>query len=114
MNGRAPNWPATGSQVEVRQKLKPNFSNDSADSRVSSTPMAMTMSSNAAANAPMLKRNPGSVERTEALKHIQRQFRACFCVVKSVLRAALLCGALGRGEGLRGAPGGRQAGRGGF
>ena len=40
MNGSAPNSPATGSQISVRQKLRPNFSIDSIDCRVSSNPMA--------------------------------------------------------------------------
>jgi hypothetical protein len=49
MNGSAPNSPATGSQFVVRQKLRPNFCSDSDDWLVSRTPIAMTMSSSAAA-----------------------------------------------------------------
>src|SRR6478672_6681195 len=64
MNGSAPNSPATGSQFVVRQNAKPNFCSDSDDWFVSSTPIATTMSSNAAAKTPMLTRNPGSLERT--------------------------------------------------
>ena len=40
MKGSAPNSPATGSHVLVRQKSKPNFWIDSHDCRASSTPMA--------------------------------------------------------------------------
>src|SRR5215208_2624368 len=64
MNGSAPNSPATGSQLLVRQKLKPNFCSDSEESFASVTPMPMTISSSAAANTPMPRRNPRSDERT--------------------------------------------------
>ena len=38
MNGSAPNSPETGSQVSVRQKLKPNFWIDSSDWRAQLEP----------------------------------------------------------------------------
>ena len=60
MNGSAPNSPATGSQVSVRQKLRPNFWIESIDCRVSSNPMAQTMSTRTSANAPVPMRNPRS------------------------------------------------------
>src|SRR3990167_10454956 len=61
MKGSAPNWPATGSQPSVRQKFSPNFSIDSIDCRVSSNPMAATMSTSSPANAPVPRRKPRSV-----------------------------------------------------
>ena len=42
MNGSAPNCPATGSQISVRQKFKPNFSIESIDWR-ELEPIAATM-----------------------------------------------------------------------
>ena len=64
MNGRAPNSPATGSHVVVRQKLRPNFSIDIIDWRASSTPIATTMTMRTSANAPVPSRNPRSFDRT--------------------------------------------------
>src|SRR5262245_36396296 len=78
MNGSAPNSPATGSQFVVRQKPKPNFCSDSDDSLVSRTPIAMTMSSSAAAKTPMLMRNPVSVERTRRLGYLDPAQRSLF------------------------------------
>src|SRR5260221_8171361 len=42
MNGKAPNCPATGSQTEVRQKLRPNARTESQESRVRRIAMAAT------------------------------------------------------------------------
>src|ERR1041384_1139658 len=69
MNGSAPNSPATGSQFDVRQKFRPNFCSDSAESFASVMPMATTMSSSAAAKTPMPMRNPRSLVRTLRLRH---------------------------------------------
>ena len=60
MNGSAPNSPAIGSQVSVRQKSSPNFSIDSIDCRDSSKPIATTISTSASAKTPVAIRNPGS------------------------------------------------------
>ena len=60
MNGRAPNWPATGSQVCVVQKLRPNFWMESMDSRVSSTAMPATMRTRKPAKMPVPNRKPRS------------------------------------------------------
>ncbi len=60
MNGSAPNSPATGSQISVRQKLRPNLWIDSIDCRVSSNPMAHTISTRTSANAPVPILNPRS------------------------------------------------------
>src|SRR5438128_4135627 len=70
MNGSAPNSPATGSHVLVRQKFNPNCCSDSHEWFASVRPMATTMSSSAAANAPMLTRNPRSETRTTRLRHL--------------------------------------------
>ena len=40
MNGRAPNWPATGSHVSVCQNCQPNSCSESVDWRYSSKPIA--------------------------------------------------------------------------
>jgi hypothetical protein len=53
MNGSAPNSPATGSQICVRQNARPNFVIDSIDSRVSTTAMLTTMTSRNRAKAPV-------------------------------------------------------------
>src|SRR4051794_27675910 len=60
MNGSAPNSPATGSQTSVRQKLRPNLLIESIDCRVSSNPMAHTISTRTSANAPVPSLNPRS------------------------------------------------------
>ena len=63
MNGRAPNWPATGSHTSVTQKCRPNFSIASHDWRTSSTPIPATSSTSASANSPVPSRNPRSERR---------------------------------------------------
>src|SRR2546428_6583053 len=78
MNGSAPNSPATGSHVLVRQKPRPNFWIDSHESFASVKPMATTTSSNAAANAPMLTRNPRSGKRTARLRYLDPVERRLF------------------------------------
>src|SRR5258706_12560596 len=70
MKGSAPNSPATGSHVVVRQKLKPNRCRESQESFASVIPMATTISSSAAAKAPMPRRNPRSEERTARLRYL--------------------------------------------
>src|SRR5438309_1350853 len=60
MNGSAPNSPDTGSQISVRQKLRPNFWIDSIDCATSTAPIAQTMSTRTSANAPVPIRNPRS------------------------------------------------------
>ena len=60
MNGDAPNSPATGSQVEVLQKFRPNFWIESIDWRDSSKPIARTIRTSASANTPVPTRNPMS------------------------------------------------------
>src|SRR5947207_15514503 len=70
MKGSAPNSPLTGFHVLVRQKFKPNFWSDSHDSFARVRPMEMTISSSAAAKAPMPRRNPRSEERTARLRHL--------------------------------------------
>src|SRR6266550_6652510 len=70
MKGSAPNSPATGFQSLVRQKARPNFWSDSDESFASVTPIAMTISSSAAANTPMPTRNPRSEERTARLRDL--------------------------------------------
>src|SRR5689334_7044877 len=60
MKGSAPKSPATGSQVEVCQKPKPNFWIDSHDSLTSTAPMPTTMATTSTANAPVLTRKPRS------------------------------------------------------
>src|SRR6266851_6330521 len=66
MNGSAPNWPATGSQVSVRQNANPNFRMDSIDWRVSSNPIAATIATTSSANAPVASLNPRSCFRMSA------------------------------------------------
>ena len=70
MNGSAPNSPATGSQVSVRQKLKPNFWIDSIDCRVSSKPIATTISTRTSANAPVPSLKPRSFDRRHRVSTI--------------------------------------------
>src|SRR5438874_4392248 len=64
MNGSAPNSPATGSQISVRQKLKPNFRIDGSDWRVSSTPIANTIRTTTSATAPVPIRKVKSRDRS--------------------------------------------------
>ena len=63
MKGNAPNWPATGSHVWVRQKSSPNLVIDSIDSRVSTIAIPTTMISNVTAKAPVPTLKPTSVRR---------------------------------------------------
>src|SRR6266850_238898 len=63
MNGSAPKSPATGSQISVRQKLKPNFSIESIDCLVSSKPIATTISTRTTPKSPVPRRKPRSYER---------------------------------------------------
>src|SRR5262245_30025107 len=60
MNGNAPNWPVTGSQVAVRQKAAPNRSMDGIDWRTSTAPIAHTIAMRSRPNAPVPNRNPKS------------------------------------------------------
>ncbi len=60
MNGRAPNWPATGSHVLVRQKLKPNFLTDRPEVRNSSKRMPKTSRTTRNAKNPVPRRKPRS------------------------------------------------------
>jgi hypothetical protein len=60
MNGSAPYSPVTGSQTSVRQKFNPNFWIESMDCRVSSNPIAATMSTSTSAKAPVPSRNTTS------------------------------------------------------
>src|SRR3989442_6230632 len=78
MNGSAPNSPLTGFHVLVRQKFNPNFWSDSHESFARVRPMAMTMSSSAAAKAPMPRRNPRSDERTARLRSLDSVERRLF------------------------------------
>ena len=64
MNGSAPNSPATGSHISVRQKASPNRWMDSSDWRTSSKPIADTISTSASANTPVPARKPRSRERS--------------------------------------------------
>src|SRR5436190_9215029 len=75
MKGSAPNSPATGFQSLVRQKARPNFWSDSDESFASVTPIAMTISSSAAANTPMPTRNPRSEDGTARVRVIGRVVR---------------------------------------
>src|SRR5687768_6050080 len=63
MKGRAPNWPATGSQTSVTQNCPPNCRIDSHDSRVSTMPMATTMATSSRPNAPVTARKSKSSVR---------------------------------------------------
>src|ERR1051325_9943638 len=78
MKGSAPNSPATGSQLLVRQNLKPNRCSESDESFASVMPMATTISSSAAAKTPMPIRNRRSVERTARLRHLDPVERRLF------------------------------------
>jgi hypothetical protein len=60
INGSAPNSPAIGSQVLVRQNRRPNCWTDAIDWRDSSNAIATTISSSASANAPVAMRKPVS------------------------------------------------------
>src|SRR5512147_2754096 len=60
MKGSAPKSPATGSQVVVCQKPRPNFWIDSHDSLVRTAPMPATMATTRTANAPVPMRKPRS------------------------------------------------------
>src|SRR5947208_15819538 len=61
MNGSAPNSPATGSQISVRQKFIPNFWTDSTDWRASTTPIAHTRTTSRTPNVPVPIRNRKSL-----------------------------------------------------
>src|SRR5579872_2985081 len=63
MNGRAPNWPATGSQVSVRQNCQPNWWIEMRDCRHSSKPIAATIAMISTANKPVAARKNGSEKR---------------------------------------------------
>src|SRR5262245_46974472 len=56
MKGSAPKSPATGSQIRVTQKLKPNLSMDSCELRHSSAPMATTIAIRRSAKRPVKTR----------------------------------------------------------
>src|SRR5882672_615656 len=85
MNGKAPNWPATGSQTLVRQKLKPNRRIDSIDSRVSRRAMPATRTGTRRATRPVAARkarpsrerrrdeppSPALLDATESI-HLER------------------------------------------
>src|SRR6476660_8878874 len=60
MKGSAPNSPATGSQVSVRQKLRPNLLIDSTASRLSSKAMPATISTMRKAKKPVPSLKPRS------------------------------------------------------
>src|SRR5256885_16754945 len=60
MNGSAPNSPATGSQVRFVQNANPNLTIERTDWRVSSKPIATTMTMTTAAIAPATTRNARS------------------------------------------------------
>src|SRR5271169_693666 len=60
MKGRAPKSPETGSQVFVRQKLKPNFAIESRDSCQRTKAIPATRSTTSAAKKPVPARNPRS------------------------------------------------------
>src|SRR6185436_16787948 len=61
MNGSAPNSPDTGSQISVRQKLKPNFAIESHDWRTSSKPIATTISTSTSPKRPVPILKPRSL-----------------------------------------------------
>src|SRR5690349_14282091 len=63
MNGSAPNWPATGSQVVVRQKSKPNFRMESPEVRSSSKRIPRTRRTTRDAKNPVPRRKPRSSAR---------------------------------------------------
>src|SRR5947208_16824236 len=68
MNGSAPNSPATGSQISVRQKFIPNFWTDSTDWRASTTPIAHTRTTSRAPNVPVPMRNRKSLRDLDSAK----------------------------------------------
>src|SRR5947207_9644527 len=61
MNGSAPNSPATGSQISVSQKLRPNLRIDAIDSTASTAPMVQTMATTRSPKAPVPSRKPSSL-----------------------------------------------------
>jgi len=61
MNGAAPKLPATGSQVLVRQNLKPNARIDVSDSCHSTPAMPATINTRISANAPVARRKDRSL-----------------------------------------------------
>src|SRR5664279_1093150 len=60
MNGSAPKSPATGSQVFVFQKLKPNFAIERCDSLQRTSAIPVTRRTTSAAKKPVPSRNPRS------------------------------------------------------
>src|SRR5215471_9494078 len=60
MNGSAPKSPATGSQVFVRQKFRPNLAMVSFESRKSSKPIPATSRTTRSAKNPVPTRKPRS------------------------------------------------------
>jgi hypothetical protein len=62
MKGNAPNSPATGSHVRVRQNEKPNLRTDSIESFTSTTRMPRTTAMTRTATAPVPARNSGSAQ----------------------------------------------------
>src|ERR1700687_882193 len=57
MKGSAPKFPATGSQVFVRQNARPNFAIDSREFLKSSKPIAATSRTTRKAKIPVPRRN---------------------------------------------------------
>src|SRR5438874_2046171 len=76
MKGRAPNSPATGSQISVRQKLQPNSARDRRDSQVNWTPMATTAVTTSAPTSPL----PTRKSRSPPLLDLDRAKRLQFHV----------------------------------
>ncbi len=58
MNGKAPNTPATGSQVLLTQKRRPNFRTDSRESQVRTAAIPATSSGTSSATTPVPNRKP--------------------------------------------------------
>ena len=65
MNGRAPNWTATGSHVSVSQNCHPNCLMDSCDWRTSSTPIPTTMTISSTPKKPVPTRKIVSSTRPD-------------------------------------------------
>src|SRR4029077_6826663 len=74
MNGSAPNSPATGSQISVRQNFSPNFWIDGNDSYARIKPMPQTRAINMKPNAPVPIRKPRSLRDFDLGKSGHFQF----------------------------------------
>src|SRR5260221_5127036 len=62
MNGNAPNWSTTGSQIVVRRNDRPNLCKDSRDCVTSSKTINPTTATRATAQATTAERNAPSVK----------------------------------------------------